>query len=113
MLKELAEKLQGKVPRGTKRDSLWPMVRANHLRREPTCQVCGGNKKLEVHHKIPFHVNPSRELDPTNLITLCEAKKKGVNCHLFFGHFGDYRRYNDDVVIDALLWSQRLRVGYR
>lgn len=87
----------------------WPGVRKVHLADHPQCAVCGGIAKLEVHHIYPFHLFPLRELDPTNLITLCEAWKFGVNCHLFFGHFGDYaRRWNSNVIADAAAWKYRV-----
>lgn len=93
MLKDL---ISGKSPFLAKRSPQWRKVRANFLVVNPTCAACGGKEKLEVHHKIPFHVAPELELDPANLITLCESKKMGINCHLFVGHAGNYRTYRDD-----------------
>jgi predicted HNH restriction endonuclease len=46
---------------------------------------------LEVHHVKPFHLFPQLELDPANLMTLCED---GGNCHFMVGHLKDWRRYN-------------------
>jgi 5-methylcytosine-specific restriction protein A len=66
-------------------------------------------KKLEVHHIVPFHINPSLELDMTNLVTLCECKEDGINCHLFVGHLGNYRSYNPEVRVDAKTLSDKLR----
>lgn len=94
---------------GATRSPLWRYVRAQHLKRNPTCAVCGGTEKLEVHHIRPFHINPELELNPNNLITLCESKKKGVTCHQFFGHLGDYRKVNLDVEVDAKVWNAKLR----
>lgn len=37
----------------------------------PVCEWCGSKKNLAVHHVIPLNEDSSRELDPTNLITLC------------------------------------------
>jgi len=70
--------------------------------------VCGGVKKIEVHHIIPFSQNPELELDPNNLITLCETKKYGINCHLLIGHCGNYRWSNPDVVQDANYWRLKI-----
>ena len=67
----------------------WPRVRREHLAVEPTCQWCGGTASLDVHHLEPFHVDPALELDPTNLITLCEAT--GLRCHLEIGHDDDWK----------------------
>lgn len=90
--------LQGKPGAGS-RSSRWPSVRAAHLRRQPFCAACGGTAKLEVHHLIPFHVNPAKELDPSNLLTLCESG--AGNCHLTFGHVGDYKCWNLYATTDA------------
>jgi 5-methylcytosine-specific restriction enzyme A len=69
----------------------WPRVRKEHLRDNPTCAVCGGKKKLDVHHVEPFNVNHDRELDPFNLITLCMG---AMRCHLVFGHLGFWKSWN-------------------
>ena len=73
----------------------WPVVRRNHLEKEPRCTACDTDKDLEVHHVIPVSVNPAREEDPENLITLCGSGRH--NCHLVFGHFMNYKCYNPDV----------------
>ena len=73
---------------GAQRSSQWSAVRAAHLEREPVCVACGRDRNLHVHHIIPIGVDPSLELVPSNLMTLCRRD------HLTFGHFGDYRRYN-------------------
>lgn len=97
MIKRITDVLSGKSPIDTKRSPEWPKARANHLTIQPFCQACGGRSKLEVHHIIPFHIRPDLELDPENLITLCEGGKYGINCHLFVGHKGDYSDYNSSV----------------
>lgn len=75
----------------------WPRVRAEHLAVEPKCRWCGGTASLAVHHIAPFHLFPQRELDPTNLITLCETSGKG--CHFERGHLGvSWSDYNPQVV---------------
>lgn len=107
---KIKDVLQGKAPFSAKRSSQWARVRAKHLQTQPVCSVCGGSSALEVHHILPFHSHPDLELTPSNLITLCEAKKNGVNCHLWFGHLGDYRAVNHSVVNDAQAWSTKFRV---
>jgi 5-methylcytosine-specific restriction protein A len=104
-LKELQE---GKEPLH-KRSSHWPTVRKNHVKNNPTCALCEGTKKLEVHHIKPFHLHPELELDPDNLITLCEDKGNGVYCHLFFGHLGNYKSLNENVREDVELWRNKLK----
>lgn len=74
-----------------KRSPSWPAVRAEHLRRQPFCQGCLGVTKLEVHHIVPYHVDPSLELDPHNLVTLCEGRMK---CHFRIGHLGHWNDWN-------------------
>jgi 5-methylcytosine-specific restriction enzyme A len=69
-----------------RRSPRWPAVERAHLRREPVCQWCGGREHLQVHHVEPWHLAPARELDPTNLITLCMAGT--MRCHYVRGHRG-------------------------
>lgn len=97
-----------KVPAGSKRSSRWPSVRRAHLKKNPACAVCGSKKNLEVHHKMPFHLDPGLELNPDNLITLCESKGDGVNCHLLFGHLGSFKSFNQTVEQDAKDWNTKL-----
>lgn len=89
------DKLQGK-----KRSSQWSKIRKQYLADHPECEICGSKEKLEVHHKNPFHVHPELELDPKNLIALCESKQS--NCHLKFGHRGSFRNYNSNIEEDAV-----------
>ena len=74
-------------------------MRAVHLFHNPTCAACGGTEHLEVHHCKPFHLHPDLELEPANLITLCE--KPGHVCHLIFGHAGNWKGYVATVHEDA------------
>ena len=108
ILKHVKDIIQGKATVGQKRSSKWPTVRKHHLEAHPTCAVCGGDKVLEVHHKISFAQNPDLELDPNNLITLCESKSYGLLCHLVIGHRGNYKKINPDVVEDAAYWNKKL-----
>lgn len=85
---KLAAQLAGRSPQ-------WPRVRAQHLRMQPICQACGTRDKLQVHHVKPFHVDPALELDPSNLLTLCE--KPSHDCHFTWGHFHDWSRWNPNV----------------
>lgn len=75
------------VPEGmvgaTPRSPQWPKVRSEFLRRHGKCEACGTRNDLNVHHVKPFHLYPEKELDPTNLITLCR------DCHLRYGHACD------------------------
>jgi len=48
------------------------------------------------------HLNPDRELDPSNLITLCSDP-----CHIVFGHFMDYKSWNINVVEDCSVYYSK------
>jgi 5-methylcytosine-specific restriction endonuclease McrA len=109
MIKKIADVIKGKAPIGAKRSSRWPKIRKIHLVTNPACAVCGGVKKVEVHHIVPFHVNPDLELEATNLITLCEDTRGGLTCHLAIGHLGNYKNVNKNVVEDAVYWNERLK----
>lgn len=101
IIKHVKDVIQGKTALGTKRSSKWPTVRKEHLKNNPTCAICNGKEKVEVHHIKPFHKYPELELDPNNLITLCESKSFGITCHLAIGHGGNYKRTNPTVVQDV------------
>jgi 5-methylcytosine-specific restriction protein A len=108
LLKHLKDIHQGKAKPGQKRSNQWPTIRKHFLIKNPVCSVCGGKKKLEVHHKMPFHMDPSKELDPHNLITLCEEDTDGVNCHLLFGHLGNFKSLNSHVEVDSKVWAEKI-----
>ena len=101
--------VQGKAKIGEKRSKDWKKTRKAHLIKESRCAVCNSKKKLEVHHIIPFNLDPSFELHPDNLITLCENKKYGVNCHLLFGHVGKYSDWNPDCLQDVERWHNKIQ----
>lgn len=109
IIKHLIDAAKGKHPLGTARSPHWGTVRKAHLSDHPTCAVCGGSGKLEVHHIQPFHLDPSKELDPENLITLCESGAGGVNCHLHFGHLGNFKSWNTSVPLDAPQWFKKIK----
>lgn len=78
------------------RSSKWGSLRKKFLLLSPYCKLCGSTVKLEVHHKLPFHLFPELELEMSNLMTLCEGGN-GFNCHLNFGHWGNYKFYNTEI----------------
>jgi hypothetical protein len=87
------------VGHGVERSPHWPTVQHHHIQQFPTCEACGGNINLNVHHKKPFHLFPELELEPTNLITLCMDGDK--DCHIKLGHGGNFKAYNPNVVEDV------------
>lgn len=89
---------------GVPRSPGWRSVRSKHLDQFSTCAACGRSKDLEVHHVVPFHIDRDKELEPSNLITLC-----GDNCHLTFGHLFDWSSHNPAVREDAAAWLSKVR----
>ena len=88
------------------RSHKWPAVQRLHLKFEPKCACCGSTKKLNVHHKKPFHLFPELELDLNNLITLCMDKE----CHLKIGHGGNFKDYNPNIDEDAKTLSSNIEL---
>lgn len=84
------------------RSHKWKKVRKEHLIHNPNCAACGRTDNLEVHHIEPYHINPDRELDPTNLITLCDNY-----CHFVFGHLMDYKSWNKNIVEDCKIYKEK------
>lgn len=83
------------------RAAVWPRVRDDHLRIEPTCVVCGG-KDVAVHHCLPYHLYRNSELDPLNLITLCDEH------HFEIGHLRSWKAWNPHVLEDCGFWRRRI-----
>lgn len=109
ILQMFRDVVQGKAPIGARRSGSWPRVRKEHLCKFPACAVCGEKKKkVEVHHIKPFHLHPSLELDPANLITLCESMDNGMSCHQMIGHLGNFKSINDEVLVDAPHWARKI-----
>jgi hypothetical protein len=77
------------------RSGSWPKFRKQFLKKNFCCEACCTDKKLEVHHIIPFAENKELELDERNCVTLCR------NCHLVLGHFKDFKLYNPMIVKHA------------
>lgn len=72
----------------------WRLVSRSHLRKFPTCAACGSARSVVAHHIIPVSVDPTLELNPSNLLTLCESSAINFNCHLYIGHGGNWSAYN-------------------
>ena len=87
---------------GAQRSSQWPKLRKQFIEANPLCAVCG-KKGEQIHHKIPVHADPTKELLIENLITLCE------NHHLWFGHLGSYYSYNKDVEADSKSFLEKIK----
>lgn len=87
---------------GSARSPKWRAVRNAFIKAHPHCAVCGGDTDLDIHHCIPFSVNPMLELDENNLLTLCTPH------HLLVGHLMSYRSYNASVRSDASEWKLKI-----
>ena len=91
--------VQHQVRAATKgRSPHWSTCRKDFLKKYPTCAACGSKLRLDVHHVEPFHLDPAKELDTTNLITLCMSS---LECHFRLGHGGDYKAFNPLIRADA------------
>lgn len=93
-----------KYLRYANRSPRWTNVRKEHLKNNPSCAACGRTSKLEVHHIQPVHIAPEKELDPSNLITLCDSP-----CHLIFGHLMNYKSWNNNVINDCLVYLNKVK----
>ena len=87
------------------RSGRWGTIRKRHIESNPTCAACGGIKKVSVHHCVPLHLDESKELDPNNLISLCEEN----NCHHAVGHLFSWFSYNPNVREDAAIWLEKVQ----
>ena len=85
------------------RSPKWSEVRKEHLKNNSKCIACGKTSKLEVHHIEPVHMCPEKELDPSNLVTLCADP-----CHILFGHLMNFKSWNKDVVNDCSVYYNKL-----
>lgn len=109
MIEYLIDRIKGKAPKGARRHKDWRKVRNSYIKKQPTCELCGGTKRLQVHHIIPFWLAPELELDFNNLMTLCMSGRKGVKCHLLFGHHGDWQDINIHCENDVRRWRTFLK----
>ncbi len=84
------------------RSGRWPAVRAAHLREHPSCAACGSadHSTIQVHHCVPYHLDRTKELDLSNLLSLCEDGTSQDHFHV--GHNGtSWRDFNPHVRADA------------
>lgn len=96
---------------GVPRSGRWRSVEKKIIEAHPYCACCGVTREelqksgagiLVGHHIIPFHKDQSLELEPSNIIVLCESWGYRC-CHNFMGHLGDrsWKLANPDVVVLA------------
>jgi acyl-coenzyme A thioesterase PaaI-like protein len=80
------------TPANTKRNPKFARAAKLWLK-DKRCIVCGGRTRLQAHHKYPFHLFPSLEMDERYWRPLCEGDHR-LNCHLLVGHGGDFSGFN-------------------
>lgn len=85
----------------------WTKLRKEWIAGHPSCACCGITTDLAVHHILPIHLFPEKQLDQTNLITLCQYTPRF--CHFVFGHFFDWWGYNSDIRRFAPLMLRRIQ----
>ncbi|MEI7486605.1 MAG: HNH endonuclease [Chryseobacterium sp.] len=77
------------------RSGKWNGRRKKWLIENDSCIACGKKSSLQVHHKIPVHIDESKELIEDNFCTLC------ATCHFVFGHSHNWSLYNPFVIEDC------------
>lgn len=85
----------------------WPNVRKQFLIKNPVCAISGLTSNLQVHHIKPYHLHPELELEESNLITLSAGPD--FNFHLWVGHLGDWKSFNENVLDDCQIWREKIR----
>lgn len=95
---------------GRGRSPHWPAVEKAFRKVHPQCVCClvKSVTHVQIHHRFPFHYcvalgRPDLELDPRNLITLCEGPNKASpDHHLLIGHLADWKSSDLDVAENAI-----------
>jgi hypothetical protein len=98
---------------GIERSPEWSKIEKSFVLRFPNCAACKITQShVQVHHVFPFHYciilgRPDLELDPRNLITLCETTHlcPSDNHHLLLGHFDDFKSANLNVRQDVIKYK--------
>ena len=65
------------------------------------CEATGVSFDLEVHHILPYHLYPEKELDKNNFIVLTHW------IHFFLAHLGRWASHNEKIVEHAK-WLREL-----
>lgn len=88
---------------GAARSPEWSAIQKAFVKEHPLCDY-GKHKPtllnpLNVHHVELFSNNPARELDVTNLQSVCRFH------HLYHCHFGNWKECNPHTREDAALFT--------
>jgi hypothetical protein len=94
---------------GHGRSSHWPAVEKAFRKVHPQCVACivKSVTRIQIHHRFPFNYcialgRPDLELDPRNLITLCEWKSPSPNHHLLLGHLDSFQSADLGIADSAI-----------
>ncbi len=105
---------------GISRSPEWPRVCRAFIEAHPVCAACTATVGLQSHHVMPFHYcilagRHDLELDPRNLIALCETETGDLaqNHHLLLGHLDDFKSYNPSARIDAINYATLAEVAIK
>lgn len=98
---------------GIARSPEWEKVEKSFKLKNPICAACNTSLfAVQVHHVFPFHYcilldRPDLELDPRNLITLCETTHtcQSNDHHLLLGHLDDFKSANLNIRQDVLMFK--------
>lgn len=93
---------------GAARSPRWAKFRDEFLKGK-TCAVCAREDRNELHHIIPFWKRPDLELTESNVIVLCDGSGTRKD-HLYFGHLGSWRSWNEDVRSDCEIWNKKIKM---
>ena len=99
---------------GIPRSSHWMTARkmfldleVNKIKVNQFCSVCGKKgsilKPIELHHIIPFSIDKIKELEFSNLISVCKEH------HFFVAHLNSWRSYNLDIERDAAYFLNKIK----
>lgn len=87
----------------------WHTVEKEHRMIEPTCAICGGSDRIQVHHTSPpfeycFAIGRlDLELDERNLFSICEGDVN--DHHILVGHLDDFKSWNPDFHTNHHRWK--------
>lgn len=74
---------------GLPRDPAWERESKAYLAENLKCCLCRQASEV-VHHVVPVHVNPKREMDKTNWSAVC------IRCHFSIGHLCNWRLWQEN-----------------
>jgi len=88
---------------GARRSRTWRKTKREFAKIHPKICPFGCTKKIELHHKVPFHVAPHLEEVFSNLMWLCRKH------HFEWGHLNNFHSHNMDVVADTEWFKEKIK----